>query len=319
MNALVVGSGWARMTGEVFAARDDVRVAGVVARGSPRSFALARELDAPLFTNLAEAIAETRPALAVVAVGDTENVRLSRELLAAGAHVLCAHPVARTPEDVAELARFGRDRGLITSTDYSMRLTPSLRAGLRELAALGELLRVEITFPGRFLPIALDLAMVVAGTVKALTAFGDYPPALEARRSAAPSAFPPTVVLEHDRGVVTALTPSPHAAPPSAIRVTTSSARGRLDLELPAGGARRVRMASTRAGYEEDVLLHPEPCGDARKLYAAAMHELAHAFVDAVKRNAPPPCPLESEVDVRRLWQAIPVALRTRSRVDIVR
>ncbi|MFO0739607.1 MAG: Gfo/Idh/MocA family oxidoreductase [Labilithrix sp.] len=317
MNALVVGSGWARMTGEVFAARDGVRVAGVVARGSPRSFALARELGAPLFTSLAEAIAETRPTLAVVAVGDADNPLLSRDLLEAGSHVLCAHPVARTPEQVADLAHLARERRLIAATDYSMRLTPPFLAALGQLAGLGDLLRVDITFPGRFLPIALDLAMGVAGSVDALSAFGQYPAPLAVPRSATPSAYSPTIVLEHSRGVVTALTPTPHATPSSAIRITTSSTRGRLDIGLPAGGARRVRMVSTRAGYEEEVLLDPEVCDDARQLYRTAMQRVADAFVDAATRGGPPPCPLETEVEVRRLWRAIPVALRTQSRVEI--
>lgn len=310
LNALVVGSGWARHAAHAFAARDDVRVAGVVARGSKRSFDLASALGVPLFDGLGDAIHETGPNLAVVAVGDSANPGIAADLLHAGAHVLCAHPVAPTAEEVTVLAALAKERGLVASTDYSLRTTDAFRASRSALAELGRLLRIEITFPGRFLPMALDLAIAFGERVEVVSAFGRYPEELKARRASAPAAFPPTIILEHVHGVVTALTPSPHAAPAAAVRVTTSSTGGRLEIQLPASGARRLRCKA--GGHWEDTqLAAPHAVADAQVLFAEPMRALADAFVDAIVGGERPPCPLEDEAHLRRVWDAISRALRS--------
>lgn len=318
MNALVVGSGWAGHGARAFAARRDVCVRGVVARGSERSFALARVFDVPVFVSLTEAIQETQPSLAVVAVGDETNPALAGELLRAGAHVLCAHPVAPTAAEVTDLARIASESGRLVSADYSMRTTEAFAAARAATRDVGELLRVEITYPGRFLPMAIDLALAFGGQVDAVSAFGRYPDSLSERRAKAPAAFPPTLVLEHRRGAVTTLTPSPHAVPTAALRVTTSHTAGRIDVELPAGGARRVRNLAGGA-FEETILLPPDVTSDAKAAFAEAMHAMANAFVDAVVVSAPPPSPLEDEAEVRRVWSCIGRALRARTPIIIER
>lgn len=318
MNALVVGSGWAAHAARAFAARSDVSVRGVVGRGSDRSFALARSLGVPLFASVREAIAETQPTIAAVAVGDVDNSAFAAELLGAGAHVLVAHPVAPTSLEVAELARIADANGRLVSTDYSMRGTDVFRAARLAVPELGDLLRVEITFPGRFLPMAIDLALAFAGAVDVVSAFGRYPSSFAERRAKAPAAFPPTLVLEHSAGAVTSLTPSPHAVPTAAMRVTSSHASGRLDVELPCGGARRVRNLSGGA-FEETVLVAPNATTDAASAFAEAMHATANAFVDAVIAGARPPCPLEDEAEVRRVWRCIGRAVRERTPITIER
>lgn len=318
LNALVVGSGWAGHGARAFAARRDVCVRGVVARGSERSFALARALDVPIFVSMAEAIQETQPSLAIVAVGDETNPALATELLRAGAHVLCAHPVAPSASQVADLARIAFESGRIVSADYSMRTTEAFEAARIAMRDLGELLRVEITYPGRFLPMAIDLALAFAGHVDAVSAFGRYPDSLSERRAKAPAAFPPTLVLEHRLGAVTTLTPSPHAVPTAALRITASHTAGRIDVELPAGGARRVRNLAGGA-FEETILLPPNATMDAKLAFAEAMHAMANAFVDAVVAKSPPPSPLEDEAEVRRVWSCIGGALRARMPITIER
>lgn len=318
LNALVVGSGWAGHAARTFAARPDVSVRGVVGRGSERSFALARALGVPVFVSLTEAIRETQPSLAVVAVGDETNPLLASELLRGGAHVLCAHPVAPTAADVADLARVAFESGRIVSADYSMRTTEPFAAARVATRELGDLLRVEITYPGRFLPMAIDLALAFAGHVDAVSAFGRYPESLAQRRARAPAAFPPTVVLEHRLGAVTTLTPSPHAVPSAALRVTASHTSGRIDVELPAGGARRVRNLAGGA-FEETILVPPNATTDAKLAFAEAMHAMADAFVDSVLANAHPPSPLEDEAEVRRIWSCIGRALRARTPITIER
>lgn len=318
LNALIVGSGWAGHAARAFAARPDVAVRGVVARGSERSFALARELGVPVFVSLTEAIRETQASLAVVAVGDEANPMLTRELLRGGAHVLCAHPVAPSAAQVADLARIAFESGRIVSADYSMRTTEAFEAARGAARALGALLRLEITYPGRFLPMAIDLALAFAGHVDAVSAFGRYPDSLAERRARAPAAFPPTVLLEHRLGAVATLTPSPHAVPMAALRVTASHMAGRIDVELPAGGARRVRNLAGGA-FEETVLVPPRATTNAKLAFAEAMHAMANAFVDAVVANEQPPSPLEDEAEVRRVWSCIGRALRARTPITIER
>lgn len=316
MNALVVGSGWSRHAAQAFQRRDDVQVRGLVARGSSRSFALANALKVPVFTTVADAVRQSAPILAVVAVGDRQNASLTRELLEAGAHVLCAHPVAPTPAEVMAIAEAAERRGLLVSTDYSLRATDAFRLGRAAIRENGTLLRVDVTYPGRFLPIALDLAVALGGHVDRVSAFGRYPKELEARREAAPAVFPPTAVLEHFEGAVTALTPCPHADPRAAVHITASSTGGRVEIALPTGGARRLRCG--HGGRLEDVELSPAlRGGTAGAAFGDAMRALADQFVDAVLHGEGPPCPLAEEAHLRRLWIAITRAERGRVPVTV--
>jgi predicted dehydrogenase len=316
LKALVVGSGWAQHAARALAERADVEVAGVVARGSPRSVELARSLDAPLFGTVGKAIGAVRPDIAIVAVDDVHNILLASELARSRVHVLCAHPVAPDGDGVDALAALARDNGVSVSTDYSLRTCPAFLAARAELPALGELLRAEITFPGRLLPMALDLAVAFGGRAAKVSAFGRYPDAVRSRRAANRAAFPPSIVLEHEGGCVTTMMPCPHAKPHSAFRITTSGTRGRLDVELPAGGCRRLRCGAAGA-WEEAVLARDEPVETAAELFGSAMRTLTHAFVDAVCRGGPIPCTLEDEAHVRRIWGAIARALRAHSSVAV--
>lgn len=317
LNALVVGSGWGRHAATAFARRGDVRIAGVVGRGSPRTQHLARELQVPVFRTVEDAVREDRIDLAVVAVGDRENSVLATELLMHGAHVLCAHPVGATADDVRRVAELARERGLLVSADYSLRSSDAFAAARSAITTAGTLLRAEITFPGRFLPMALDLAVALGGHVVSVSAFGRYPPAVSAQRSRSPAAFPPTVILEHAAGCVTALTPVPHARATHPVRMTTSGISGRVDAELPAGDVALVRCR--RGGMVETRTWHARPGVDgAADVFANAMVRTADLFVDAVRTGGAPPCSLEDEVEVRMIWDAITRSLRHKAPVSLV-
>ena len=312
----MVGSGWAQHSAHALAERPDVQLVGVVARGSTRSVEFARGLDVPLFGTLTEAIQTVGPDLGIVAVDDVQNVVLASELVRSRVHVLCAHPVAPDGDGVAVLAALAREHGVSVSTDYSLRTCSAFIAARAELPDMGDLLRAEVTFPGRLLPMALDLALAFGGQVANVASFGRYPDAMRSRRDANRAAFPPSIVLEHKGGCVTTMMPCPHAKPHSAFRITTSSTRGRLDVELPAGGCRRLRCGAAGA-WEEAVLAREEPRGGAAELFGSAMRSLAHAFVDAAVRATPVPCTLEDEEHVRRIWAAISRALRACATVPV--
>ena len=320
LSALVVGSGWARHAATAFANREgEIEIVGVVGRGSARTEALARQLATRAYTSLDEALAVRAPQLAVVAVDEASNVKVVQQLVMAGADVLCAHPVARTAAEVRALSELARERGRIISTDYTLRTCAETITALEAVKSSGALLRVDIIYPGRLLPMALDLALVFGGRAMAVCGFGTYPEETAEQRARAPAAFPPTVVIEHMSGCVTTLCPCPHAETSRAFSVTASCAGARIELALPSGGARKVRLLKT--GRTEVVVLRraPRQEQEAVAVFGAAMRKLADDFVDAVLTRGVAPCSLESEGAVRSAWAAIAHSMRSFGRVETVR
>lgn len=316
LRALVIGSGWGANAARALAADDRVMVAGVIARGSERSQALAIELGVPILASVEEALAAAPPDLAFVAVGEQRNERFARMLLAAGCHVLCAHPVASTAGAVRELAALARARGVIVATDYSLRTCAEHHAALRTLAESGALLRVGIEFPGRGLPMAMDLAASFAGPAKRVFATRSYPIVLRERIAATPEAFAPTVVIEHVGGTVSQLLPIPHARANEAYRALLSTEAARIDVRLPAGGA--TRLAAWRAGrVRESPLVTPANTPDPAAGYGDAIARLVRDFVDAITTDRPPVAPLDVEWVVRSVWAAVGTSLRSGQPVDV--
>lgn len=316
MKTLIVGSGWARHAASAFADRTELEIVGVVGRGSARSTSLGAQLRVPSFINLEAALDTLVPQVAVVAVDDVSNGVLSERLIGMGCDVLCAHPVAPTAEAVRRLDALAHERGRIVSTDYSLRACEELGAGRNMLATSGALMRLAVTYPGRLLPMALDLAIALAGPIGTVTAFGGYPEVLALRRKRTPAAFPPTVVLEHADGCVTTLVPCPHARPAAAFTITASCTEARLELRLPSGGAELIRLR--RGGSPERVALVPARYSvPAAEAFVTAMRAIADAFVDAVIVRGKPPCPLGDEVAVRAAWHAITESLRQGGRVEV--
>jgi predicted dehydrogenase len=318
LKALIVGSGWARHAAMTLAGRKDVEVVGVVGRGSSRTASLARELGAPAYESLSAAIAVRPPNVAVVAIDDTSNSHAVEQLLDAGADVLCAHPVARTAAEVQRLANLAAARGRIVSTDYTLRSCVETIAALEALASSGALMRLDIVYPGRLLAMALDLALLLGGASLAVSAFGGYPEEVSEQRARAPAAFPPTVVVEHVGGCVTTLVPCPHAETARAFSAIASCTGGRVEVHLPSGGARNVRIV--RSGYAEvtELVAAAAEGADAKgaAVFGAAMRRLADAFIDAVIGQRQPPCSFEAEVAVRHAWQAVWRSVKGHGRVE---
>ena len=310
LRAIVVGSGWGEKAARALAAHGSVELTALVARGSPRSQALAASLQVPLFPTVADALHEGRADLAAVAVDERVNPLLAEELLEAGAHVLCSHPVASEASTVLRLAGLARRRQRLISADYSFRATPGYARLLEALRGVGALLRLSVLFPGRGLPMALDLAIGLGGPVARLSAFGQYPAAVGQRRQRTPGAFPPALVLEHRGGCVSTLVSVPHARPHDAYSLTASAEGARLEAAFPAGEVRRIEC---RRGHEVDgQLLHaPGPPPSAEECFGGAMAGLVGAFVEAALTGGAPPSPLEEEARIRAAGSAIPIALRT--------
>ncbi len=303
LRALVVGSGWAQHGAELFAEHDRTNLVGIVGRGSKRTRDLAEQLGVPAFDDIDEAIRQTRPEIATVAVGERANPAFVRSLLDAGAHVLCSHPVAPDPATVLELARVARGHGLVVATDYSLSMTPEVDHMASALGRLGTPLRAVVQSPGRSMVLALQLCVRLLGSVERVFAEPRYPAPVAGARKSAPGAFPPTLLLTHASGCVSSIVPVPHAAVESAYRITVSSERGRLDAELP-GGPVRCTVALGGGGAETSVLSGARTRVSARQLVGGAMRDLVEQFLDAVDHGTAVHAPLEEEAHVRAVWVA---------------
>ena len=316
LRAIVVGSGWGRNAARTFVADERVTVAGIVGRGSVRTQALADELGVAVFHSVEEALSAVSPQLAVLSVDEEHNASFAQALVAAGCHVLCAHPVARSGRVVRELGELARSHGVVVATDYSLRACAEHRAALEVLANSGALLRVGVEFPGRGLPMALDLAASFAGPPKRVFATRTYPDALRERLATTPEAFAPTVVIEHAGGTVSQLMPVPHARTNEAYRVLLSTEAARIDVRLPAGGT--TQLSSLREGRaRESVLVSPTVTADLAAGYVDAISSIVRNFIDAVVGGSPLVAPLEVEAVVRDTWAAIGASLRTGEPVDV--
>lgn len=312
LSAVVVGSGWGAHAARALAADPRVALEAIVARGSDRSRALAHELGCRLVASIAEAGADLD--LAVLAAGEREHEGLALdalgcvargdELTIAGpsAHVLCAHPVALDAAAVGRIARAAARAGRLARTDYTFRLRPEL-AVLRQREGRGELLRVAIAAPGRWLPIALDTAVVIGGPVLRVTSTATYPGSLADRVSRAPHAFPPTIALEHIGGTVSSIVPFPHASPGAPVEVQASFERVRVEARLPAGGARTLRVG--RGGLVEELELLSRTAGSDAAEHGRAMQAVTTSFVGAILGGPDVLATLGEEEHLRLVWSAV--------------
>ncbi|MCC6625278.1 MAG: Gfo/Idh/MocA family oxidoreductase [Deltaproteobacteria bacterium] len=294
---LVVGSGWAGHAARALAGRK--QLAGLLSRGSPRSLELARELGAPHFDDVGRALATLGARRAIVAAGETRHGELLGALVAHGLDVLCAHPVAPSADEVAASSALGRAHGVKLLTDYTMRRTPEIEALVAAIGDDGPLLRLHVQSPGRWLPIALDLALLIGGPVREMESAWGWPHALTEQVRSSRAAFPPSLLLAHEAGVVTTWTPVTHMRTESPVRLVASMARAAWTLDLPDGGATRVAIG--RAGCEERACVAPTTArGSAPILMAWA--RVALAFASGDYRGL---ATFDEEVERRRLWARI--------------
>lgn len=309
LRAIVVGSGWGAHSARGLALDSRVDLRAIVGRGSERSRVLAGALGVELISTLDQALARHRPTLVVLAIGERHHLPLALRALESGAHLLCAHPVVPDAPSVRRIAELAERHGRLARTDYTFRVRPELHA-LTARDGRGELLRIAIDAPGRWLPIVLDTAVAIAGPVARVVVSASVPSALEARRRAAPAAFPPALLLEHGSGAVSSFASFPHARPGAPVEVRTSWERAHVRAALPSAGA--TLFALRRGGTVEDRVLVPntsEAGGPAP--IAEAMQDVARAFVGATLGEGDVLATLHEEAHLRDVWSAIWEAVRS--------
>jgi pyochelin biosynthesis protein PchG len=155
-----------------------LRLAGILARGSDRSRAVAAHHGVPLYTEIEHLPDEVRMAAVVVRGGllGGPGVELAKSLMARGIHVLQEHPLHH--DELADCLRTARRHGVTYHLNPFYTNTAPVR---RFLGAVGELLRRQ---PPRYIDAAcgfqvayslLDILGQTLGKVRPW-AFGDLPP-----------------------------------------------------------------------------------------------------------------------------------------------
>jgi thiazolinyl imide reductase len=110
LRVLVCGTGYGATYPQALWNHDsDLRLAGILARGSERSRSLAAQWNVPLWRTLEE-VPEKAIDLACVAVSAPAGAALTLALLQRGIHVLAEHPVA--PEDLEAALAAARKSGV---------------------------------------------------------------------------------------------------------------------------------------------------------------------------------------------------------------
>lgn len=316
LRAVVVGSGWGAHAAQALAEDERVELCSIVGRGSERTQALGRTLGVGLDATLETAIKGHAPEIVVLAVGERTHEALSIRALESGAHVLCAHPVAPDAQAVSRIARAARAHGRVARTDYTFRLRPELGA-LCEGLERGALMRISIEAPGRWLPIALDAAVTVAGPVASLVANAACPASLAGRVSKSPQAFPPAVQLEHRSGALSSIVAFPHSWPGAPVRIRGSWEKVSIEALLPSGGARSLACGRGGTITELELVARSSPATESLE-HGRAMGALTHAFVDTVAGGSDLLATLDEEAHLRAIWSAVWRSSRERVASDVI-
>ena len=149
VGAAVIGTGFIGTVHVEALRRIGVQVRGVLGsspeRGQARAEALGvrqayASLDALLADDAVDVVHVTSP--------NDLHVSQSREILAAGKHVVCEKPLAMTAADSAELVRLASSSGLVNATNFNIRYYP-LNQHAHELIAEGGLGEVRLV-TGRY-------------------------------------------------------------------------------------------------------------------------------------------------------------------------
>lgn len=136
---LIVGAGkMGREHLAAFRACRDTEVVGIISRGGDSARALAAANGVVhAGVDLDEAVARTKPTLAVVAAAHRSSEELVRRCLDHGLHVLAEKPVAFSSAGARQLAGRAAGAGLVACAAVNRRFYPGLLDGYLRLVSLG--------------------------------------------------------------------------------------------------------------------------------------------------------------------------------------
>ena len=149
IGAAVIGTGFIGTVHVEALRRIGVQVLGVLGSTPERGEARAQALGVrQAFASLEALLADDAVDVVHVTSPNDLHVSQSREILAAGKHVVCEKPLAMTAVESAELVRLATDSGLVHATNFNIRYYP-LNQHAHELIADGGLGEVRLV-TGRY-------------------------------------------------------------------------------------------------------------------------------------------------------------------------
>ncbi len=149
VGAAVIGTGFIGTVHVEALRRIGVQVRGVLGSTPERGAARADALGVPrAYATLDELLAD--PSVEVVHVTSPNDLHVSqtRDILAAGKHVICEKPLAMTAGESAELVGLAAETGLVNATNFNIRYYP-LNQHAHEIVADGALGEVRLV-TGRY-------------------------------------------------------------------------------------------------------------------------------------------------------------------------
>jgi predicted dehydrogenase len=149
VGAAVIGTGFIGTVHVEALRRIGVGVRGVLGSTPERGQARADVLGVPrAYGSLGELLEDDTVDVVHVTSPNDLHVSQSREVLAAGKHVVCEKPLAMIAEESAELVRLAAASGLVNATNFNIRFYP-LNQHAREVVAAGGLGEVRLV-TGRY-------------------------------------------------------------------------------------------------------------------------------------------------------------------------
>jgi pyochelin biosynthesis protein PchG len=168
--AVVCGSAFGQVYMEAFRRPDlPFELAGIVAKGSPRSQACARLYGVPLFTDIAALPDDIRAACVVVRGGllGGDGCELAKALMARGIHVLQEHPLHH--DELADCLRHARRHRVVYQLNtFYVHLAPVMQflAAARELLTWQRPAFIDAASSFQVAYALLDIIASALGTVR---------------------------------------------------------------------------------------------------------------------------------------------------------
>lgn len=158
--AIVIGCKWGRNLASAAENIKGVEVSAVVDLNLNRAQELAEEIETEPYENYKQAIAEQNPDVALIAVDNQHHCQVALECIEAGLHIYLEKPCGRedNPEEVMEINRTAKKKGLSFMPGYSQRFAPYVEKtiNLVETDFLGEIYAIDILRQANFMPNSPD-------------------------------------------------------------------------------------------------------------------------------------------------------------------
>ncbi len=325
LRALVAGAGWGRVHAYGFSRTEGVEVAGIWVRtDKPAARELAKQLNAPLYLDYAQALREIKPDLVGVAVQEAGHEAFTVQALESGAHVYCEKVLADSPAAARRMMKAAARAKKQLGVGYNYRYSPSCRR-LTELVregVLGQILFAQLRAFTWCIHHMTDYTLGLLGQPLRTSGFFDDKPLAKLPHKSPPSLqFPTFSYAAYTKKVYTveckggailmaASTDYTSIEEPGATLMVQGST-GRAELDDLTGELRVWR------GGRESTIWRPSQIADAIGLEnngIAAASDFARAMV--ARKQAP--IPAQAGLDMILLEEAVMRSARNQNRWEKV-